>query len=157
MASASLVRLTHCGLVKVMWQHRSGSTLAQVMTCCLMAQNHYLNQFWFIIIGLTAFYWEQLQSEWSLAMLLMNLKIILLKLLPHLPGANEIIHVHVLYQIKTLNHIFNINYTIISIQTEHQTFQQSVWTVFTTVLIIHPFLLDDWKCKHKIHSDCLRA
>ena len=31
------------------WQHRSGSTLAQVMACCLMAPSYYLNQCWLII------------------------------------------------------------------------------------------------------------
>ena len=31
------------------WQHRSGPTLAQVMACCLMAPNQYLNQRWLII------------------------------------------------------------------------------------------------------------
>ena len=31
------------------WQHRSGSTLAHVMACCLMAPSHYLNQCWLII------------------------------------------------------------------------------------------------------------
>ena len=34
------------------WWHRSGSTLAQVMACCLMALSmlsHYLNQYWLII------------------------------------------------------------------------------------------------------------
>ena len=30
------------------WQHRSGSTLAQVMACCLTAPSHYLNQYWLI-------------------------------------------------------------------------------------------------------------
>ena len=29
------------------WRHRSGSTLGQVMACCLMAPSHYLNQYWF--------------------------------------------------------------------------------------------------------------
>ena len=28
------------------WRHRSGSTLAQVMACCLTAPSHYLNQYW---------------------------------------------------------------------------------------------------------------
>ena len=28
------------------WRHRSGSTLAQVMACCLTAPSHYLNQCW---------------------------------------------------------------------------------------------------------------
>ena len=31
------------------WRQRSGSTLAQVMACCLMAPSHYLNQCWLII------------------------------------------------------------------------------------------------------------
>ena len=32
------------------WRHRIGSTLAQVMVCCLMAPSHYLNQCWLIIL-----------------------------------------------------------------------------------------------------------
>ena len=32
------------------WRQRTGSTLAQVMACCLSAPSHYLNQCWFIII-----------------------------------------------------------------------------------------------------------
>ena len=32
-----------------MWRHRSGSTLAQVMTCCLTAPSNYLNQCWLVI------------------------------------------------------------------------------------------------------------
>ena len=28
------------------WQQRSGSTLAQIMACCLTASGHYLNQCW---------------------------------------------------------------------------------------------------------------
>ena len=31
-----------------MWWHRTGSTLAQVMACCLTAPSHYLNKYWFI-------------------------------------------------------------------------------------------------------------
>ena len=31
------------------WRHKSGSTLAQVMACCLAAPSHYLNQCWLII------------------------------------------------------------------------------------------------------------
>ena len=31
------------------WHHKSGSTLAQVMACCLRAPSHYLNQCWLII------------------------------------------------------------------------------------------------------------
>ena len=32
-------------LSDAIWQHRSGSTVAQVMACCLTAPSHYLNQF----------------------------------------------------------------------------------------------------------------
>ena len=31
------------------WRHGTGSTLAQVMACCLMAPSHYLSQCWLII------------------------------------------------------------------------------------------------------------
>ena len=31
------------------WRHKSGSTLAQVMACCLTAPSHYLNQSWLVI------------------------------------------------------------------------------------------------------------
>ena len=41
--------LAHCGPVMPYWWHRSGSTLARVMACCLMAPSHYLNQCWVII------------------------------------------------------------------------------------------------------------
>ena len=37
--------LTHCGLVMPYGDNRSGSALAQVMHCCLMAPSHYLIQF----------------------------------------------------------------------------------------------------------------
>ena len=30
------------------WRHKSGSTLAQVMACCLTTPSHYLNQCWLI-------------------------------------------------------------------------------------------------------------
>ena len=33
------------------WHHRYGSTLVQVMDCCLTAPSHYLNQWWCIIAG----------------------------------------------------------------------------------------------------------
>ena len=31
------------------WQHRTGSTSAQVMACCMTAPRHYLNKCWLII------------------------------------------------------------------------------------------------------------
>ena len=38
--------LTHCGLVMSLGNIDLGSTLAQVMACCLTAPSHYLNQCW---------------------------------------------------------------------------------------------------------------
>ena len=44
--------LTHCALVMhAICQHRSGSTLAQVMAYCLMALSHDLNKCWILISG----------------------------------------------------------------------------------------------------------
>ena len=39
----SVTQLTHC-VCGTIWQHRTGSVLAQVMTPCLTTPNHYLNQ-----------------------------------------------------------------------------------------------------------------
>ena len=33
----------------IIWRHRSGSTLAQVMACCLTVLSHYLHHCWLII------------------------------------------------------------------------------------------------------------
>ena len=46
--------LTHCGLVTPygdtgLGQHRSWSTLAQEMACCLTAPSHYLNKCWLFL------------------------------------------------------------------------------------------------------------
>ena len=46
------------------WWHRSGSTLAQVMACCLTAPSHYLNQCWLITcIKNVYFHWEHWFGE----------------------------------------------------------------------------------------------
>ena len=60
-------------------QHRSGSTLAQVLAYCLMVPSHYLNQCWFF--GNKEFKWEQFHSKCPSYY---SVWITLLKLLPHL-------------------------------------------------------------------------
>ena len=45
-----IINLLRCS--DVIWEHRSGSTLAQVMTCCLTAPSHFLNQCWHIVNGI---------------------------------------------------------------------------------------------------------
>ena len=41
--------LNSLGPGDTIWWHKSGSTLARVMACCLTAPSHYLNQCWLII------------------------------------------------------------------------------------------------------------
>ena len=36
--------------IDAIWWHRSGSTLAQAMACCLMAPSHCLNQYWLMMV-----------------------------------------------------------------------------------------------------------
>ena len=76
---------------EAIWQHRSWSTLPQVMGCCLMATSHYVNQCWLIISDYLAGFHRRAVSQWvpKLFSCVMSLKIILLKLLSHLPEANE--------------------------------------------------------------------
>ena len=56
-SSNSFILLWHCGSVGMldslcpsdaMWQHRFGSTLAQLMACCLKPPSNYLNQCWLL-------------------------------------------------------------------------------------------------------------
>ena len=47
------------------WWHRTGSALIQVMSCCLTALSHYLNQFWPMIKCSVAFTWDQFHKKCS--------------------------------------------------------------------------------------------
>ena len=71
------------------WQDGYGSTLAQVMACCLMATSHYLNQGWLIITGVQ---WHSPESNFTKGAQEVKPKhvfrITLLKSPPHLQGAN---------------------------------------------------------------------
>ena len=74
------------------WHHKSGSTLAQIMACCLTAPSHYLNQCWLI---LSEVLWHLLERNFTggaLAIILFYVfELNLQQLLPYLPGANELI------------------------------------------------------------------
>ena len=73
-------------------RHRSGSTLAQVMACCLTAPSHYLNQCWLIISKVLYHLSEDLiKGVLKVPMSKASLKIEFLKLHPNPPGANELI------------------------------------------------------------------
>ena len=45
---SSSVQINPLAPSDTIWQQRSGSTLAEVMACCLKAPSHYLNQCWLI-------------------------------------------------------------------------------------------------------------
>ena len=74
------------------WQ--AGSTLAQVMACCLMAPSHNLNQCWFIhnIISWHSLDWEQFHKNCSTESVAC-IKKLHSKLLPHLPETSELTHI----------------------------------------------------------------
>ena len=78
----------------VLWQHESRSTSAQVMAGCLRHQVTWIN----VDLSLGRFYGIHLRIvSWQMSKLLfwtMSLKIIYLKLLPHLPGINELTRWH---------------------------------------------------------------
>ena len=75
----------------VIWWHRSGSILAQVMTCCLTVPSHYLNQCWLtwlIISGSCGIHHATILQEAQISML----KIALLKLQQHLLRHSGLIY-----------------------------------------------------------------
>ena len=73
-------------------RHRSGSTLAQVMACCLTAPSHYLNQSWLIINGIQ---WHTFDSKFTEitqpSITKINFKVTHVKFHSNLPEANEFI------------------------------------------------------------------
>ena len=83
----------------ILWWHRSGSTLAQVMACCLTASmaccltapSHYLNQFWLIISKVL---WHSPEENFighsKEIYPDMTLNMTNSRLQPHFPGANEL-------------------------------------------------------------------
>ena len=77
-----------------MWWHRTGSTLAQAMACCLMAPSHWLNRCWFFVSEVQ---WHSPESNFTsqwvtkLIFCIMTLKVTLLKLHPQSLVVNELI------------------------------------------------------------------
>ena len=66
---------------EVLWHHRSGSTLAHVMACCLMAPSYHLKQCWFTKFVLLHSSESNFVSAHELKICNMCLDITLLKLL----------------------------------------------------------------------------
>ena len=82
--SYSTWRVNSLGPIDTIWRQRSGSTLAQVMACCLMAPRHYLNQCRLIISKIQWHFHKVPQP----LITEISLKITYLKFHSNLPGAN---------------------------------------------------------------------
>ena len=68
------------------WRHKTGSTLAQVMACCLTAPSHYLNQCWLIN---SKVYWHSFEGNFTAGISAVN-HCNWLKFHWNLPGHNEL-------------------------------------------------------------------
>ena len=70
----------------IIWWHRSVTTLAQVMVCCLMSPSSYLNQYWHLP---NEALWHSAESDFTMSSQAITLckdsKL-------HLLGTNELIH-----------------------------------------------------------------
>ena len=73
------------------WRQRFGSTLAQVMDCCLTAPTHYLNQCWLIISEVQ---WHSYSGNFTTDASTINhynlFKSTCLKFQSNFPGTNEL-------------------------------------------------------------------
>ena len=76
------------------WQHKPGSTLAQLMACCLMVAKHYPHQGWLLIKGVL---WHSPFSYFTRSAH-RRAEITRLKWLSNLPGSHESITVQYLFQ-----------------------------------------------------------
>ena len=73
------------------WRHKYGSTLAQVMACCLTAPSHYLNQCWLIISKASSIHLSEiLQEIQRLSDTEITWKITFLKFVQISQGAKEL-------------------------------------------------------------------
>ena len=80
--------------IDVICRQGSGSTLAQVMACCLATPSHYLNQCWQIIREISDIHIRAISQEMPQPVITkIRLKITYLKFHSHFPGANELIQV----------------------------------------------------------------
>ena len=88
------------------WRHKSGSTLAQVMTCCLTAPSHYLNQCWLIISKVE---WHLMASSQEMpqpSITEIICKIKYLNFHSNFPGTNELRLCYDPYTVWIQPHIF---------------------------------------------------
>ena len=75
------------------WRHKTRSTLAQVMACCLTAPSHYLNQCWLSSVRSHGIHLMALSlDDAKIPINKTRLKIAVLKWHLGLPGASQLTH-----------------------------------------------------------------
>ena len=117
------------------WWQGSGSTLVQVMACCLMAPSHYPNQYWLIISEVQ---WHSPEGNFTRditqpSITKFTLKINNLKSNQNLPGANELTHILSHTVVFIVSHLFRRKfgkYGIVSI---------CFFTCFLSICFFHTF------------------
>ena len=160
-----IMPLTHCGLVTA-YGARSGSTLAQVMAWCLMAPSHYLNQCWLLIseVIFCSMHLRGIPQVSKLQCCIKILKIILLKLMPHIPGVNELMQWRMscwyLYAILVYLyiHIANYMYTYTRYDRTACSYEYCIYTC-VCIWIRFPYSMDDMipmmhLCRYHLHCSC---
>ena len=121
-------------LSDTIWWHRSGSTFAQVMACCLAAPSHYLNQCCHVSSVRFRDIWLRgiSQEITQPSVTKVSLKIDYPKFHLNLPGANKLSFIHLLIYISILStsvihlcifktiQIFLVIYVLIFLLFKHQ-------------------------------------
>ena len=82
-------RINYCGSK---WRYRTGSTLVQIMACCLMALSHCMYQYWLTISETS---WHLAEGKFTTTKKTVSLttqcfKTTYSEILLHLTGANEL-------------------------------------------------------------------
>ena len=84
------------------WQ-TSGSTLAQIMAWSHRAPSHYLNQCWLISVNSCGIHLRAISLELLKIFIKMCCKITHFKLLPYLPGNNELKRAYMVFILNIYN------------------------------------------------------
>ena len=90
--SMFLMTFTHLYPCDAIRWHRSGSILAQVIACCLVAPSHYLNQCWLLISEVLYSSESNFTARASANIRYNEFEKCTLKIIPTFPWANELTH-----------------------------------------------------------------
>ena len=106
------------------WRPGTGSTLAQVMACCLMAPSHYLSQCWLIIRKVRVIWWHYHKKIWRYQFVKQDWELHFL-IVSKFPGVNELKATTFEHPRPRPNHVFSslIPATTLNINQESESTQ----------------------------------